>query len=462
MFERRASRRRFLTGLTATAAPLVLSPNALATSARQSRAFSVPAIRQNVELRLWILKTYVEPTNLAIEASAQRWAEQNNATVTIEYFTFEDMQTKYVAAIENGNTPDIGQLETGAPARFSGMGQLMDLTEFAQQIQGEVGTLPENIASVATIGDQTFALPWYVMPAFWYVWRDVLEANNVPLPETYEDVLEIAAAVTRPDEGFWGLGHSWNRTSDGYGVMQSLMYSYGARWANEEGAYQSIQTPEMQAAMQWAADIYEGDLQPSDALSWTGSSNNEAFAAKKIAQTSNGPSVTYALETAVAEAQDAEDRKAREAALENHLALPHPAGPDGRRMWSIAMSFGIFNNTQHPDEAMDLVRHLLSPDETLSVMEGSFGQFVPILDKAREASRDYFMSKGPNYETFYNSVDDFAPTGWPGSPTPAAAEVQASNILTDMPARVIIDGQSVEEAIEFGDERIKEIYDSLS
>ncbi|HEV2107578.1 MAG TPA: extracellular solute-binding protein, partial [Thermomicrobiales bacterium] len=341
MFERRASRRRFLTGLTATAAPLVLTPGALAKPTRQSPVFSAPAIRQNVELRLWILKTYVEPTNQAIEASAQRWAEQNNATVTIEYFTFEDMQTKYVAAIENGNTPDIGQLETGAPARFSGMGQLMDLTEFAEQIAGEVGTLPINLSPVASIEGTTYALPWYVMPAFWYVWRDVFEANNVAMPETYEDALGAAAALTQPDEGFWGLGHSWNRTSDGYGVMQSLMYSYGASWANEEGAYQSIQTPEMQAAMQWAADIYEGDLQPSDALSWTGSSNNEAFVAKKIAQTSNGPSITYALETAVAEAQDAEDRKTREAALENHLALPHPAGPDGQRMWAIAMSFGI-------------------------------------------------------------------------------------------------------------------------
>ena len=96
-------------------------------------------MKKGTSLRLWILKTYVEPTNKAIEASAARWAEKHGASVTVEYFTFEDVQTKYVAAIENKNTPDVGQLETGAPARFAGMGQLLDLTTFAQQIEGEVG-----------------------------------------------------------------------------------------------------------------------------------------------------------------------------------------------------------------------------------------------------------------------------------------------------------------------------------
>ena len=464
MFERRVTRRNVLAGLAATSVPLVAGSAAAAAPAppKRSPVYSVPAIRQAADLRIWLLKTYVEPTNLAIEESIQRWAEANNAAATVEYFTFEDMQTKYVAAIENGNTPDIGQLETGAPARFSGMGQLLDLTDFAAEVEGEFGALPDNIASVARVDGRTYALPWYVMPAFWYVWRDVFEENGVALPETYDDVLAAAGELTRPSEGFWGLGHSWNRTSDGYGVMQSLMYSNGARWTTEDGAYQSIATPEMRATMDWAAAIYAPDLQPSDAISWTGSSNNEAFVAKKIAQTSNGPSVTYAFEQAVAEAQDAEDRKLREEALENHLALPMPAGSDGRRMWAIAMSYGIFGNTQNPDAAMSLVRHLLSPEETLLVTEQSSGQFVPILNQAREASRDYFMSRGPNYETFYGSVDQFAATGWPGPPTPAAAEVQASNVLTDMPARVIVDGQSVDDAIAFGDARIKEIYDSLS
>ena len=39
-------------------------------------------------------------------------------------------------------------------------------------------------------------------------------------------------------------------------------------------------------------------------------------------------------------------------------------------------------------------------------------------------------------------------TGWPGPVTAAAAEVQASNVLTDAPAKVIVDKWSVDQAID--------------
>src|SRR5438552_17093876 len=167
MLDHRVSRRKLLLGALGTSAALALPRPA------------APAVKKGASLRLWILKTYVEPTNKAIEASAQRWGEKHGATVTVEYFTFEDMQTKYVAAIENKNTPDVGQLETGAPARFAGMGQLLDVTTFARQVEGQVGKPPANVAPVTVADGKTYAIPWYILPAFWYVWRDVFEKQKV-------------------------------------------------------------------------------------------------------------------------------------------------------------------------------------------------------------------------------------------------------------------------------------------
>ena len=144
MLDSRISRRSLLAGAVGTSALLTLPRPAF------------PAVKKGTSLRLWILKTYVEPTNKAIEASAQRWAQKNGASVTVEYFTFEDMQTKYVAAIESNSTPDIGQLETSAPARFAGMGQLIDLTTFARQIEGQVGKAPANVTAVTMVGEKVW------------------------------------------------------------------------------------------------------------------------------------------------------------------------------------------------------------------------------------------------------------------------------------------------------------------
>ena len=163
MRDRRLSRRSLLTGAVGASAVLALP------------RVAVPQTKKGANLRLWILKTYVEPTNKAIEASAQRWATKHGGSVTVEYFTFEDMQTKYVAAIENKNTPDVGQLETSAPARFAGMGQLLDLSGFAKQIESQVGKPPANVAPVTIVDGKTWAIPWYIMAPFWYVWRDEFE-----------------------------------------------------------------------------------------------------------------------------------------------------------------------------------------------------------------------------------------------------------------------------------------------
>ena len=46
--------------------------------------------------------------------------------------------------------------------------------------------------------------------------------------------------------------------------------------------------------------------------------------------------------------------------------------------------------------------------------------------------------------------------------TAAAAEVQASNVLTDAPAKVIVDKWPIDQAIDWADKKIKEIYETLA
>src|SRR5262249_61260403 len=72
------------------------------------------------------------------------------------------------------------------------------------------------------------------------LWRDEFEKKKVKLPTTFEEAKQAAHALNRPKENFYGLGQSWNRTADGYGVMQSLMYSYGARSEEHTSELQSL------------------------------------------------------------------------------------------------------------------------------------------------------------------------------------------------------------------------------
>src|SRR4029453_13642691 len=70
MLDQRISRRSLLAGAVGSTALLTLPRPA------------APAVKKGTSIRLWILKTYVEPTNKAIEASAHPLAEKKGATVT--------------------------------------------------------------------------------------------------------------------------------------------------------------------------------------------------------------------------------------------------------------------------------------------------------------------------------------------------------------------------------------------
>src|SRR5207244_12295410 len=104
-----------------------------------SPALAQPA--QKPKIRVWLLRTYVPDANHALEDSIKRWATSKNLDPVIEYFTFDDIETKYVAAIETNALPDVGQLQTIGPARYRGMGRLLDLTDLANELVGGDGSM---------------------------------------------------------------------------------------------------------------------------------------------------------------------------------------------------------------------------------------------------------------------------------------------------------------------------------
>src|SRR5213592_3778958 len=220
------------------------------------------ALAQKAKFRVWLLRTYVPDANRALEDSIKRWAASKNVEPVIEYFTFDDIETKYVAAIETNALPDVGQLQTIGPARYRGMGRLTDLTDLADEL----------------------------------VRANVLRKAGTKIPTTWEEVREASRLIKAKGVMDYPLGQSWNRSADGYGVFQALLYSYGGGWADESGGYQSNVNDTWRTVVRWASEIYLQDKTvPPEAMSWTASGNNEAFLTGRVAVTFNGPSLYYVL-----------------------------------------------------------------------------------------------------------------------------------------------------------------------
>jgi multiple sugar transport system substrate-binding protein len=402
------------------------------------------ASAQRPRLRLWLLRTYVPDANQQLEATVAEWSRSRNVEVAIEYFTFDDIETKYVAAIETNSLPDVGQLQTISPARYRGMGRLQDVTDVVDAAVKANGPVLDTALPATRFGGRFYAAPFAYLPGLLFVRTDLFKKAGVPYPKTWDEVREAATRLKSSGVMEYPLGQSWNRSADGYGVFQALLYSHGGGWADAEGNYAPIVNDTWRATLRWATEIYTKDRTvPPDAMAWSGFGNNEAFLAGKIAMTFNGPSIHYVLE------------KEKRPLLNDTLMLVMPAGPAGRNHDVFLLSFGVFAGSRQTDLAKDLVRFLLSPEEAGKYMRKSWGQMVPVFDRLR---RDPYWQQSPSYRAALEAPRFARPPGFPGPVTPAAAEVVATNVLTDLCARVIVEGWDIDRALQEADRRIRDIY----
>ena len=88
-------------------------------------------------------------------------------------------------------------------------------------------------------------------------------------------------------------------------------------------------------------------------------------------------------------------------------------------------------------------------------LQVSVGQAGPVY-KGR-VDNPYWKSD-PNFEAIVQNILKSVPYGHPGPMTPAAVEVRAQHILTDMAGRVVTAGLSPEAALKEAHARIEEIY----
>jgi multiple sugar transport system substrate-binding protein len=144
--------------------------------------------------------------------------------------------------------------------------------------------------------------------------------------------------------------------------------------------------------------------------------------------------------------------------LKDTQMLLFPGGPAGRNHDVFLLSFALFTGGTQPELARDLLRSIFSPDAARKYMQSSWGQMVPVFDRLR---RDPYWQKNESYRAALEAPKYARTPGFPGPLTPAAAEVVATNVLTDLCARVIVDGWEIDRALQEADTRIRDIYDAV-
>ena len=397
------------------------------------------------KLRVWLFKSFVTAGNDVVAKQVEAWAKEHKVDVETDWATFGDREQKFVAAIEAGNPPDLAEMNGLGPMRYKAA--LRDVSKVAGDIARAKGGMLPFAERITNVDGKFLGVPRYAMIGVFFIRKDLMEAKGLKPPKLYDpDVVEFAKKTQDPSKDLYGFGQTLNRSDDGDGFMQAILWDYGGSVWDKDGkpVLATAHKDQNLKALQFAVDtIQKYKIQPPGVMGWTDPSNNEAYMAGKLVTTNNGASLYYAMVS-----------KKHDLAPKTLLVLT-PGGPAGSFVGSSCYNWGVFSKTKHADLCEDLIRWLEDEKNFSEYVSVSVGQAGPVY-KGR-VDNPYWKSD-PNFDAIVQNILRSVPTGYPGPITPAAVEVQAQHILTDMAGRVVTGGLTPEAALKEAHARVEEIY----
>ncbi len=298
------SRRQMLRLMGSTAGVAVLAACAPVASpgaapAASSGEVAAPAAAPTTLVVNHRREYFKEMEDLFAQA-VQNWATENNVEVetsTVAAEANEDFVPKLLAQVEAGNPPDlvyhvrlVQQLYA-----FDALEPVSDTVAQAIEMYGDpsYGHILNN-----QIDGEWYGIPYINGGGGQFARRSAFEAIGIdPLAdlETYDQIREAALAISDPANEFYGWGRTVNRGGDGHGTVLDIIQNWGGQITNAEMTQLTFNSPETVAAVEWLTELFTSPTYapalPPGIMSWTDSSNNEAYLAGNIGYTGNAASV---------------------------------------------------------------------------------------------------------------------------------------------------------------------------
>jgi multiple sugar transport system substrate-binding protein len=250
------NRRSLLQRSAALAAGLTL-PAAALTPATAGRA---TAAQDKTVLRLqnWFSDADIDNWMIGIDMVKEMHPD---IEVELEFVPYEETVTRTLVSATAGDLPDLIMASNEHTPTLSTQGILLDLNPFIEK-DGDVN--PEDFAAGVAQGfnmwGRWWGFPYDVTTFALYYNKDMFDAAGVDYPPssgepwTWDEFVEAAKALTKPNGEQWGVFMSGDFAWDQY-RNSNFIYSAGGRNFDDQLRHSIIASPESAKGIQFAVDL---------------------------------------------------------------------------------------------------------------------------------------------------------------------------------------------------------------
>ncbi|MCG3778599.1 MAG: putative ABC transporter-binding protein [Nitrospira sp.] len=409
--------------------PACAAPAAPAAAAATAAPAVVPAIKPKIVI--WCGTTYTTEADAAMDTQIKDWCAANNVDLELNRMSMDERVPKWQTAFEAKQFPDMGLLEQNDASKFMVANHLVDTSSVLNNLNKMEGGYTPGAWANTMFNGKHLTVPTFSSTEVFYVRKDKLEEKGLAIPETWEDVVKVAKAITVPGQ-FWGYGAQIGTPSwDSEVQISSQLFAYGASTWDKDGKV-ALDSKETRQVLDLMNDAWKSGVIPSDASTWDDGANNKAYLTGMVGMTWNTPSVLKVME------KDDPDLLSKTA-----ITLL-PKGPKGRFTTGYYYQWGVFNTSKHPDVCLALMEHLFQPAQLRTVYDLSAGNMMPIF---KNMINDDMWKKSPQREMVTKMVEFTVPQGYPGANTPWIQDAWMDHTCCKMLNRVLFDGWDNDRAI---------------
>ncbi|MDX1992797.1 MAG: sugar ABC transporter substrate-binding protein [bacterium] len=302
--------------------------------------------------------------------------------VTLEYEPGGSETASYqdvlISEIEAGTAPDVFWIPGTDVARFAEAGLILNLADLAAADEDfsvedfYAGPMSFLTTSIEEGTDALWGLPRDVSAFAVYYNADLFDEAGLPYPGegeswTWDDLYASAEAIRGLGDEIYGFGiNSW-WANWGYFVNAA-----GSSFFNEDYTACGLNNENTVVGLEFAQSLFENDL----AIAW-GNDAEPPFLAGTLGMFVNG---RWATPGTLANADF------------NWNVAPLPEGPGGPSNWIFWGAYVVNVNTEHPEEAWDLVTRLTSAE--IQGQIASLGANIP--SRATQEAVDLFLGTFPD------------------------------------------------------------------
>lgn len=403
---------------------------------------AAPAVVRGKKLTIWIGASFLEALDKRLGSMFQDYGREKGVEVDFIIGPWAQLPQKLAAAIQGKNPPDICSFYDADTQYYRGQNQLVEVSEVWNDLKKKGGDVYAAAESTIAWESKAWSIPIGINPWPVHARKDLLDKAGLKYPTTWDEFIEACKKIQHPPQ-VYGYGLCLGKNDDNNCNIIHLMWTFGAQMQTKDNK-PAFNTPETRKAFTLVADMYtKHKIIPPGAINWDNAGNNSAYQSEQCVFVQNPASVLAWLQIN------------KPALAEATILANLPAGPAGSFGQVDCWALGIFKDSKVQDVAKEALAYVLEPGRYDEFIQMAAGRYVPIY---KNLTNSRFWKENRNYHTYPGIVETGRIMAYAGQPTAAFGEVLRGFVIADALQSVIVQGVSVDDAVNAADRKIQAIY----